>query len=721
MKKLFKSSALVGFAALAVFVASSAHAASTGFNQTDAGPYDYNTAGNWVGSTINGIWNSDLTLTTNQIVTFATDTATTAAGLTFNYAGEFPLTLQANNPGTVNLTLGGNIAMNNTGTNLSNVILGDATNHLNLNLGGATRTITIASNTLTLNDVVSNGAITKTGAGILRLQGTNTFDGVTAINVGTVILRNSSALGSTVGNTTIAATGSTTNGGALYLQNNITSPENITITGGSDTLQFVAPIISSADTNILSGNITLNSASSLRIAADNTSSLTLSGTVARSAGNNGAQLALNAFGSSTIVVNNPINLNGGKILINGTLTTGTGVVQLNSSTVNTNYGVAQIRDTGTLKLGANNVLCTNKDLTIGASGGVPGQDIGTLDLAGYNLTINGLTGASSGSPDTSRLVTNSAASGTSTLTVGLGNSSVSFLGVIADGANAKVALTKVGTGDQKLYGANTYSGPTTIARGSLTLKGGGTAGIGSLSPNTSLTIQGGGTLNVVDPTVGATFYMNFPSVTFSGSSSVQGGTTTAQIQGSTAAAGGLVDFATTPITMNWSGPSSGINLTNASCLRMVSTPLKFNNNQITVVVTNVGGLTTGTNGLVFCGPGISGTVNPTPLYTGGNGVAPGYTGVLSIGSVGPATGIILTVLPSQPNPTNITCSVINGTNLVLNWPAGQGWTLQSQTNSLNTGLQTNASAWSTVSPTPTPPYTNSINPANPSVFYRLKY
>ena len=32
-------------------------------------------------------------------------------------------------------------------------------------------------------------------------------------------------------------------------------------------------------------------------------------------------------------------------------------------------------------------------------------------------------------------------------------------------------------------------------------------------------------------------------------------------------------------------------------------------------------------------------------------MAPGYTGVLSIGSVGPATGIILTVLPSQPNPT----------------------------------------------------------------------
>ncbi len=77
--------------------------------------------------------------------------------------------------------------------------------------------------------------------------------------------------------------------------------------------------------------------------------------------------------------------------------------------------------------------------------------------------------------------------------------------------------------------------------------------------------------------------------------------------------------------------------------------------------------------------------------------------------------------PSSRSPTNITYSVVSGNQLVLNWPAGQGWTLQTQTNNLGTGLQPATNAWFTVTPTPVPPYTNTVNPANPTVFYRLKY
>jgi len=77
---------------------------------------------------------------------------------------------------------------------------------------------------------------------------------------------------------------------------------------------------------------------------------------------------------------------------------------------------------------------------------------------------------------------------------------------------------------------------------------------------------------------------------------------------------------------------------------------------------------------------------------------------------------VLSVVSATPSPTNISFSV-TGNNLVLNWPANQGWSLQAQTNSLGAGLTTN---WVTV-PGATPPFTNSLNPANPSVFYRLKY
>jgi autotransporter-associated beta strand protein len=74
---------------------------------------------------------------------------------------------------------------------------------------------------------------------------------------------------------------------------------------------------------------------------------------------------------------------------------------------------------------------------------------------------------------------------------------------------------------------------------------------------------------------------------------------------------------------------------------------------------------------------------------------------------------------SAPSPAFLTNAILNGNQLVLNWPAGQGWTLQIQTNDLVGGLSTN---WSTVIlPASVPPYTNPINPASPAVFYRLKY
>ena len=74
---------------------------------------------------------------------------------------------------------------------------------------------------------------------------------------------------------------------------------------------------------------------------------------------------------------------------------------------------------------------------------------------------------------------------------------------------------------------------------------------------------------------------------------------------------------------------------------------------------------------------------------------------------------------ATPFPVSLTNAIVNGNQLVLSWPAGQGWTLQIQTNDLAGGLSTN---WSTVTlPASAPPYTNPINPATPALFYRLKY
>jgi hypothetical protein len=79
-------------------------------------------------------------------------------------------------------------------------------------------------------------------------------------------------------------------------------------------------------------------------------------------------------------------------------------------------------------------------------------------------------------------------------------------------------------------------------------------------------------------------------------------------------------------------------------------------------------------------------------------------------------------LPPSTVATNVVPVLFNvsGSNLNLSWPADHlGWTLQVQTNSLNSGLGTNwvpvpgsASTTNVVIP---------INPANGSVFYRLTY
>ena len=83
-----------------------------------------------------------------------------------------------------------------------------------------------------------------------------------------------------------------------------------------------------------------------------------------------------------------------------------------------------------------------------------------------------------------------------------------------------------------------------------------------------------------------------------------------------------------------------------------------------------------------------------------------------------ATAGIISVATTTPTgttttPTNITYTVTSG-QMVRNWPNGQGWILQGQTNALSVGLQSN---WQNVSTNG--PYTNQL--VAPTVFYRLIY
>ena len=113
----------------------------------------------------------------------------------------------------------------------------------------------------------------------------------------------------------------------------------------------------------------------------------------------------------------------------------------------------------------------------------------------------------------------------------------------------------------------------------------------------------------------------------------------------------------------------------------------------------------------------SGAANSTPTavpaaYTlmaiySGDGTYRSSTNTLVVGS------------SVNTTPINIVSSV-SGNQLTLSWPANHiGWSLRTQTNSRSAGLGTN---WFVVGgSTTTNQMTFPVNPANPTVFFRLAY
>jgi fibronectin-binding autotransporter adhesin len=142
------------------------------------------------------------------------------------------------------------------------------------------------------------------------------------------------------------------------------------------------------------------------------------------------------------------------------------------STANDYSGNTEI-SAGTFKLAAANVIPD------GTGKGNTSVD-GTLDLAGFNETINGLGGAGQ--------ITDSAA-GSSSLTVGNDNASSTFAGALT----GTVALVKTGGGTLTLTGASNHSGGTVINGGTLSLGNGGTSGslpsAGTLTTNATFTVN----------------------------------------------------------------------------------------------------------------------------------------------------------------------------------------------------------------------------------------
>ena len=382
------------------------------------------------------------------------DNVITPNSLRFDTVGAFTMTLAAgdNIIGSGGILVTGTVG-NNTSTITGGNLAGSASGELFIHQHNTTGT----SSTLTIGSIIKNNGgatgLTKSGAGTLSLSGNNTYTGITTINTGTVLISHANALGTTAGNTTIAATGSTLTGGQLQLTGGITTAENITITGSSELSGSAAAISGTANnTNTLSGNITLsNLTGGVRIASGNAGArLNFTGTISQTGSSQALVFALGNAGGQNVTINNPIALNGGALSLGGN---GSNVILKGvNATDGSGIGTTTINSGGVgLQLGISDAINTTATLT----------NNGNFDLANFNQTVNALAGASTG------IVKNTVA-GTRTLTVGNGGGSGTYSGTIITGTG-NIQLIKSGIGTQTLSGINTYTGGTRIDAGTLTL------------------------------------------------------------------------------------------------------------------------------------------------------------------------------------------------------------------------------------------------------------
>ncbi|HOB33189.1 MAG TPA: hypothetical protein PKH32_09965, partial [Verrucomicrobiota bacterium] len=332
---------------------------------------------------------------------------------------------------------------------------------------------------------------------------------------------------------------------------------------------------------------------------------------------------------------------------------------------------------------------------------------GGLLLNGNNLTVASLSDAFSGlvTGDGAR-VHNNHGSLPATLTVGTDNSSTLFGGSFADGNNAPLGLTKVGSGTLTLTAVSSNTGSVTVNGGTIAL-------IEPASfPNASLIAVG----------AGATFDVlgrSDQSLVLHAGQRLQGnGTVAGNVN---ALAGSTINPGDSVGTLNISG-----NLTVSGQLLMelnrTNTPANsdrinvggtFSSATGTLVVSNVGpALEAGDSFQLFpSGRAFAAVILPTndPV----NRMQ--YTWTDTVAVDGRIT--VLTATPAlDTTPTNVTATVSGG-SVTLSWPSSHiGWSLQVQTNALSTGLSNN---WTTLGFENTNSVELPIDPANPAVFFRL--
>lgn len=444
------------------------------------------------------------------------DAGITANSLRFSAAGANTLSLT----GTNTVSTGGILVGSGVGSNLSTItggtLRGASSSDLKVIQNNTSGGLTISSN------IVNNTStsVTKAGAGLLTLSGTNTFTGGLFINAGEVALGITGALNSTAGseNAVTFGAGST---GTLSLKGNSVVVRSLTSNANNPGVAIVQNASAGAATLTI-GN-SANQASSfagtiqdgsgggaLTVAKSGTGTLTLSGTNTYTGGTvlNAGTLAITSdanlgatSGDLTFAGNSTLNMNATGFVMNAgrTITVNSGVTATltsnndgkrfagsleGSGTVYANHSTSFVFDNASAFTGSFRASTANSSgygldmytLRDEAGDGTITLESGSFRWFGSGGTktfddrqffLGGNGSIYNRSTDNSAIVISTnlgqSGTGTRTLTLGGNNSAAgTFAGNIGNNGASAVTLTKTEGNIWALGGTNTYTGDTNL-------------------------------------------------------------------------------------------------------------------------------------------------------------------------------------------------------------------------------------------------------------------
>lgn len=622
---------------------------------------------------------------------------------------------------------------------------------LNSALAPTSVTVNSASHNYTLSGtggIIGSGSLAVQN-GTLTLATTNAYTGGTTVSGGTLQISGDGTMGASTGALTVL-------GGTVDLGTTSRTKGAVTIAGGTITNGTLSGT-SFAATN--AGAVTLSAVLSGTGALTKTGNgtLTLSGTNNYTGGTTVANGSLALTGNGTLgATNNALTISGGTLDL-GALTTPTaGAVTFSGGTVSNGTLTAYTSYT------ANSTGGTLVSANLTGAVALTKTGAGTLTLSGVNNTYSGGTIIGSGqTPAVIRAAANNALGTGGIQFDAAGNSTTARLeltgGITLTNAISLTGRTTNSAAIENISGNNFLPGVISLnvggsiyqiqsdAGSQLTLGTASATAISAVSGSRVVTLQGAGNGNVVGAindgggavalvkADAGTWTLSSPNF-YSGTTTVSGGTLLVNGSTSTGAVavnGGTLGGTGTiagAVTLNSGGTlspgaSTGTLTINGSLTMNAGSTNTFEVNGTTLA-----------KDLVAAGGSVAygGTLNIVPSGTfsagqtfqlfSGTGATNASNFASIAGSPGGSlafafTNGVLSVVSSAPTPEPIITSFdASSGKLVLSW-SQPGWTLESQTNSLATGLS--PTGWTPVTGA-TSPFTNTVNPANGSVFYRLK-